>query len=63
MWIFSNALDFFIFLQKSIIIMGNVLNNNNVDNDLANAISMDELLAKVKEHIHELYQKPNYANT
>ena len=43
--------------------MGNVLNNNNVDNDLANAISMDELLAKVKEHIHELYQKPNYANT
>ena len=43
--------------------MGNILNNNNVDNDLANAISMDELLAKVKEHIHELYQKPNYANT
>lgn len=43
--------------------MCNVLNNNNVDNDLANAISMDELLAMVKEHIHELYQKPNNANT
>lgn len=43
--------------------MDNVLNNNSVDNDLANAVSMDELLAKVKEHIHELYQKPNYENT
>ena len=54
---------FFHIFAKNIIIMRNNLNNNNVENDLANAISMDELLAKVKEHIHELYQKPNYANT
>ena len=32
---------------------------NNVDNDLARAISMDEMLNMVKEDIHEIYKNQN----
>lgn len=31
--------------------------DNNVDNDLANAVSMDVMLQWVIEDIHEIYQK------
>lgn len=36
--------------------------HNDVEFDLARAVSMDEMLNMVKEHIHELYQKQNYEN-
>jgi len=34
--------------------------SNSSKEDLKRAISMDEMLVLVKQHIHELYQKRNY---
>ena len=49
-----------IFAELNFLKMKTILKiENNVDNDLARAISMDEMLNMVKEDIHEIYKNQN----